>query len=329
VFNGANLALDARDATIQRASDGWRYEVTVASIGGGTIATESPIALGTQALDALPEGVDTLVVPGGLAVWHLRDDPSFVEPLRGLVVRCRRLITVCSGAALAAATGVLDGHRVTTHWARAEQLAAAHPGIEVDPDPIYLHAGRGPGGGPDVWTSAGVTAGIDCSLAVAEADHGTDIAQEIARWLVMYLRRPGGQSQFATPAWTRQPADGPIRAAQDLVVASPGGDHRIAVLAERVGMSHRHFVRRFTDEVAMSPARWIAAVRIDAARHELERTDDTVDVVARRCGFGTAETLRRSFHRHLGVGPDAYRARFSHHQPHPHPRSRPRHEDIA
>jgi transcriptional regulator GlxA family with amidase domain len=202
-----------------------------------------------------------------------------------------------------------------------------------------------------VWTSAGVTAGIDCSLAVVEADHGTDIAQEIARWLVMYLRRPGGQSQFATPAWTRQAADGPIRAAQDLVVASPGGDHRIAVLAERVGMSSRHFVRRFTDEVAMSPARWIAAVRIDAARHELERTDDTTDVVARRCGFGTAETLRRSFHRHLGVGPDAYRARFSHQpssaqlaqhpdadhrhadQTRPHPRSQsashPRHEDIA
>ncbi len=314
VFAGANRALD--HVGPPRAE---RYDVTVLSVDGGPIGTESAVVLATEAAATVEGGIDTLIIPGGFSVWHLRDDAGFMATVADLIARSGRLVTVCSGAVLAAATGVLDTHRVTTHWARADRLGADHPAITVDADPIYVHSGTGADGGPDVWTSAGVTAGIDCCLAVVEADHGTENAQEVARWLVMYLRRPGGQSQFATPAWTRQATTAPVRSAQDLVVADPGADHRVAVLAEAVGMSHRHFVRRFTDDVGMAPARWVAAVRIDAARHDLERTDDTVGVIARRCGFGTAETLRRSFHRHLGVGPDAYRARFTHQPPTPGP----------
>ncbi len=201
---------------------------------------------------------------------------------------------------------------VTTHWARSERLAELHADITVDADPIFILS---PGVERDVWSSAGVTAGIDLCLALVERDHSTDLAQTVARWLVMYLRRPGGQSQFASPTWIRQAPPGPIQLAQELVVNAPADDHRVAELAQKVALSERHFVRRFSTEVGMSPAKFVSHVRVDAARHELERSSDTVAAIARRCGFGTAETLRRSLHRHLGVSPEGYRQRFSHHAP--------------
>ncbi|MCL4114105.1 UNVERIFIED_CONTAM: hypothetical protein GTU68_023286 [Idotea baltica] len=238
-----------------------------------------------------------------------RTDKVFIGELQALIARCTRLVTICSGTYLAAAAGALDGHLVTTHWARSDRLAELHPSVRVDADPIFIHS---PGSVRDVWSSAGVTAGIDLSLALVERDHSTDVAQTVARWLVMYLRRPGGQSQFASPIWIRQADPGPIRQAQELIIDQPAADHRVAALASRVALSERHFVRRFTTEVGMSPAKYVSHVRVDAARHELERSSDTVAAIARRCGFGTAETLRRSLHRHLGVSPEGYRQRFSH-----------------
>lgn len=305
VFAGVNTYLTETDGDPKLG-----YDVTVASLDGGIVTTESAIRLDTTPFDALEGTIDTLVVAGGFSVWHHREDEQFVDALTDLITRCTRLVTVCSGAALVAATGVLDGHRVTTHWARANRLAEAHPAITVDADPIFIRSDAG--GRLDIWSSAGVTAGIDLCLAIVELDHSTDIAQEVGRWLVMYLRRPGGQSQFASPTWIRQAPVGPVQQAQDLVINDPGADHRVAVLAEHVNMSERHFVRKFAEEVGVPPAKFVASVRVDAARHELERSDDTVAAIARRCGFGSAETLRRSIHRHLGVSPEAYRQRFSH-----------------
>jgi transcriptional regulator GlxA family with amidase domain len=199
---------------------------------------------------------------------------------------------------------LLDGCHVTTHWARASQLSGRHPHLHVDADPIFVRDGR-------VWSSAGVTAGIDLALALVEDDHDPHVAQTVARWLVMFLRRPGGQTQFATGVWTERATDEPVRRAQEAIERDPAEDHRIERLAARVGMSERHFVRRFTESTGTTPARYVSAVRLEAARRALEESSDTVEAIARRCGFGTGETLRRTFARRLGVTPDAYRNRFT------------------
>jgi transcriptional regulator GlxA family with amidase domain len=192
---------------------------------------------------------------------------------------------------------------VTTHWARARQLADEHPDLTVDSDPIYVRDGK-------YWSSAGVTAGIDLSLALVQEDLGVDVAQTVARWLVMFLHRPGGQTQFASPVWVPRAERSMIRAVQSVVEAAPGGDHRLPALAAAAGMSVRHFTRVFTAEVGESPGRFVERIRLEAARRDLEESADTLDVVAARCGLGSAETMRRVFQRSLGVPPDAYRRRF-------------------
>jgi len=202
---------------------------------------------------------------------------------------------------------LLDGRTVTTHWARADRLANEFPLLDVDADPIWTRDGN-------VWTSAGVTAGIDVALALVEDDHGVDVAETVARWLVMFLRRPGTQSQFAAPVWRTRARDEPIRRAQELIEADPGADHRLRVLARRVALSERHFLRRFTAELGITPARYVAAARVDAARRELEAGTDTIAAIAARVGFGTAESMRRTFVRDLGTAPDDYRRRFTHHR---------------
>lgn len=304
VFDGATAVL----SDFETVSPG--YELSVVSMAGGIVGTESAVRLDTDPVTPwLDRRIDTLVIPGGFRVTEHSEDPVFVDKLRQLVDRCGRLMTVCSGAYLAAATGTLDGHTVTTHWARSSRLAEMYPDVTVDADPIFVHS---PGNRRDVWSSAGVTAGIDLALALVERDHCTEVAQTVAQWLVMYLRRPGGQSQFASPTWIRQAPPGPIQTAQDLIITSPADDHRVAALAANVAMSERHFVRRFTAEVGMSPAKFVSHVRINAARHELERSEDSIASIAGRCGFGTAETLRRSLQRQLGVSPEGYRQRFFH-----------------
>jgi len=210
---------------------------------------------------------------------------------------------VCTGAFLAAEAGLLSGRRVTTHWASAALLEAEFPDVAVDPDPIYIRDGK-------YWTSAGVTAGIDLALALVQEDLGVDVAQTVARWLVMFLHRPGGQTQFASPVWVRRAERSTVRAVQALVESAPGGDHRVPALAAAAGMSLRHFTRVFNTEVGETPGKFVERVRLEAARSELETTTDTLDLIATRCGFGTAESLRRVTQRRLGVSPDAYRRRF-------------------
>ncbi len=279
------------------------YRVTLASPGAQQITSESGLRIVTDPLPSSDLPIDTLLLPGGNGVHAARADASLIEWVVAAASRSRRLATVCTGTFIAATAGLLDGRTVTTHWARAARLAAEFPAIDVDADPIYRRDGS-------VWTSAGVTAGIDLALALVEDDHGADVAQTVARWLVMFLHRPGGQTQFATPVWTRRADRTAVRAAQAAIEAAPGDDHRVPVLAEAASMSARHFTRLFTDEVGEPPGRYVERVRVEAARRALETTSTTLDVIADGCGFGTAETLRRAFHRRLGVAPDAYRRRF-------------------
>jgi transcriptional regulator GlxA family with amidase domain len=296
VFVGAGQAMVARG----RAGG---YRVTVCSRDGGTVQAESGLALHTEPLPEGGERIDTLLLAGGRGANAARVDEALVSWIRSVAPRCRRIATVCSGAFVGAAAGLYDGRRVTTHWARADELALAYPALQVDVDPIYVRDGK-------YWSSAGVTAGIDLALALVQEDHGVQVAQTVARWLVMFLHRPGGQTQFASPVWVPRAERSTVRAVQTLVEAAPGGDHRLPTLAAAAAMSVRHFTRVFTAEVGESPSRFVERTRLEAARRELETTADTLDVIAAQCGLGTAETLRRVFQRRLGVSPDAYRHRF-------------------
>ncbi|MFE0477456.1 GlxA family transcriptional regulator [Streptomyces sp. NPDC058947] len=253
--------------------------------------------------DLDPAGADTLVVVGGRGVGRACRDEELVAWVAAAAAGARRVASVCGGAFLLAAAGLLEGRRVTTHWARGEQLAREHPGVRVDCDPVFVRDGP-------VWTSAGVSAGMDLALALVEDDLGRDVAHAVARRLVLFLRRPGGQSQFSVALWSRQPATDPVRAAVAAIHADPGARHDIAALAARAGLSPRHLQRRFTAELGVPPAAYVERVRVEAARRALTEGDEPVEAIARGCGFATAETLRRAFHRRLGVAPSDYRARF-------------------
>ncbi|HVC71078.1 MAG TPA: DJ-1/PfpI family protein [Acidimicrobiales bacterium] len=279
------------------------YRLTLASTTGESVFAESGVGLCTVPLPEVGERIDTLVLPGGDRAQAARRDQELMSWVGAVAPRCRRVATVCTGAFLAAEAGLLDGRRVTTHWASAEQLASEFPALEVDADPIYIRDGK-------YWTSAGVTAGIDLSLALVQDDLGTEVAQTVARWLVMFLHRPGGQTQFASPVWVPRAERSTVRAVQTLVEAAPAGDHRLPALAAAAAMSVRHFTRVFTAEVGETPGRFVERVRLEAARRDLETTRDTLDVIATNNGFGTAETLRRVFQRRLSVAPDSYRRRF-------------------
>ena len=302
VFAAANAVLDAQD----RADP--RYDLRVVAAQAGAVVGESGLRLDAPAsLRSLDRAaIDTLVIPGGTGSRRAAADRRLTGWVARASARSRRTVSVCSGTFIVAAAGLTDGRRVTTHWARAGQLAARHPDTVVDADPIYVRDG-------DLWTSAGVTAGIDLALALVEDDVGADVAQTVARWLVVFLRRPGGQTQFAAPVWTEPVERAPVRAAQDLIHADPGADLAVPALARHAGLSARHFTRLFHAEVGEAPARYVERIRVDAARRLLETERAGVAAVAARCGFGTAETMRRAFLRQLGVPPDHYRRHFAVH----------------
>lgn len=279
------------------------YDVTLVSAGGEPVRTDSGLELAAHPLPAAGS-VDTVLLPGGTGVEDARRDPELMAWIRRVSGTARRVVSVCTGATLAAEAGLLDGCRATTHWAFAQRLADEYPGVEVDPEPIFVRSSE------RVWTAAGVTAGIDLALALVEDDHGTEVAQTVARYLVLYLRRPGGQTQFAAPVWMPRAKRAPIRAVQEVVEAEPGGRHSIPELARRAAMSPRHFIRVFTAEVGESPGAYVERIRTEAARRQLEETDDTVVAIAARCGFGTSETMRRNFVRRIGISPDQYRRSF-------------------
>ncbi|POX85045.1 AraC family transcriptional regulator [Mycobacterium kansasii] len=281
------------------------YDVTLVSPDGQPVTTATGLALMTQPLPDPSAPVDTVLLPGGAGVDAARGNIALMDWIKAVAGTARRLVTVCTGAFLAAQAGLLDGRRATTHWAFADRLAREFPAVEVDRDPIFIRSSE------TLWTAAGVTAGIDLALSLVEDDRGTEIAQTVARWLVLYLRRPGGQTQFAAPVWLPRAKRSSIRQVQEAIEAEPGGAHRVDDLARRAAMSPRHFTRVFTDEVGEAPGQYVERVRTEAARRQLEETDDTVVAIAARCGFGTAETLRRNFIRRVGISPDQYRKTFA------------------
>ncbi|SBS75765.1 Transcriptional regulator, AraC family [uncultured Mycobacterium sp.] len=280
------------------------YRVNVVCLEGHPITTGTGLAFVGEAMPE-PRDIDTLILPGGAGVDAALDDAATMAWIRRAAENSRRVVSVCTGAFLAAQAGLLDGCCATTHWAFADRMAREFPAVTVDREPIFLRSSD------KVWTAAGVTAGIDLSLALVEDDYGTEVAQTVARYLVLYLRRPGGQTQFAAPVWMPRARRQPIRDVQDAIESEPGAAHSIPDLARRAAMSPRHFTRVFTDEVGEAPGAYVERVRTEAARRQLEETDDTVVTIATRCGFGTSETMRRNFIRRIGVSPDQYRKTFA------------------
>jgi transcriptional regulator GlxA family with amidase domain len=281
------------------------YEVQVAAPGpGGLGASSGLMLLPAGDLPDVPAGIDTLLVCGGPGAQVAERDERLIGWLRDAAGRSRRIASVCTGALLLARAGLLDGRRATTHWAACQELAERYPQVTVERDAIFVRDGR-------VWTSAGVTAGMDLALALVEEDLGRDVALEIARWLVLFVKRPGGQSQFSSHLAGQRPRTGPLREVTDWIQHNLAADLRVEALAERACMSPRNFSRTFGRETGMTPAKYVEIARVQAARQALADTADGVEAVAARCGFGTAETMRRAFHRHLGTGPADYRARFS------------------
>ncbi|PBC57554.1 AraC family transcriptional regulator [Rhodococcus sp. ACPA1] len=302
---GPHEVFSVAGALLTRDGGASGYSTRLAAAEVGPVRADS--GLGLVATECLPERgpIGTLLVPGGFGVRRAaRDAPEFVAWLQRAAPRAERVVSVCTGAFPLAAAGLLDGLAATTHWRWAGQLAAEHPAVDVHEDAMYVRQGR-------VWTSGGVTAGIDLALALVEADHGPDLAQRIARELLVFVRRPGGQSQFAAPTWDPPARRPSVRAAQDLIHAEPGADLRVPELARRVDMSVRHFTREFTRELGRPPAEYVEQVRVDAARRLLESEPVLVTEAATRCGFGSPETMRRAFLRRLGVAPDHYRRHFA------------------
>jgi transcriptional regulator GlxA family with amidase domain len=283
--------------------NGDAYDVTVAAPEPGPLRASAVVLAADAALASLRGPIDTLVVAGGVGVVALEDDQRFLRALRSAAGRSRRVAGVCTGAFLLAGAGLLAGRRATTHWASCARLAERHPDVAVDPDPIFVRDG-------DVYTSAGVTAGMDLALALVEEDLGREAALATARWLVLFVKRPGGQAQFSAQL-TAQLADRrPLRELQAWIADHPADDLSVPALARRAHMSERNFARAFAREVGMTPAAYVEGARVESARMALEAGDAPVEAVARRAGFGTVETMRRAFHRRLGVGPADYRRRF-------------------
>jgi transcriptional regulator GlxA family with amidase domain len=295
---------DAASRVVKAAGGAPAYRLTVATAGGRTVRASSGMKIEPDADlgEIEPDGVDTLLVAGGPG-RRVLEESDLVGTLPRLVAGARRFGSVCGGTFLLAAAGLLNGRRVTTHWASCGDLARRYPSIKVEPDRIYVRDG-------EVITSAGVTAGIDLALALVEDDHGVETARTVARWLVVFLQRPGGQSQFSQRLEAPVAGNSPIRPLVDGIVADPAGDHRVLALAERASLSERQLSRLFAKQVHTTPARFVERVRVEAARDLLESTRSSVDAVAADCGFGSAETMRRAFLRVLGVGPGQYRQRF-------------------
>ena len=285
------------------AGDAAPYAIRIVARGGGSVTTSAGVGLVVDPLPPIDAALDTLIVPGGRGVAVAAADPLLVDWIRERTARSRRVASVCSGALLLASTGVLDGRRATTHWSFCTELARRFPAVRVEPDPIFVNDGP-------IWTSAGVTAGIDLALALVEDDLGRTAALALARYMVVFLKRPGGQAQFST-ALSLQMAEDRFGELHDWITRHLSGDMSLPILADRAGMSERSFSRHYTQTTGQTPGRAVERLRVEAARRLLSESRLPVKRISQRCGFGSEETMRRSFLRVLAVTPQDYRARFS------------------
>jgi len=307
VFSLANRVVAHRGGAGRTPSPAYEVEV-VARTRRRVVTTSGGLSIGVDrrvdARAADGERIDTLVVVGGTGAQRAAADDVLVAWLRAVAPGCRRVASVCTGAFVLAAAGLLDGRRATTHWLELDALQEAHPAVRVQNGPIFVRD-------DPVVTSAGVTAGMDLALALVEDDLGREVALQISRVLVMFVQRPGGQSQFS-PLLDAQLAErDQLRELQGWIADHPDGDLSVGALARRTGMSARHFARMFQEQVGVTPARYVEQVRIEVARRLLETSDHPVQSIARATGFPTVETFHRSFRRRLQVSPGEYRRHFT------------------
>lgn len=301
--------LEVFAAAAQRLAAGGRsappaYAVEIVARRAGPFACSSGLRLiADRGIAEVRGGIDTLLVAGGRGIESVLGDGVVIAWLRRAAGRSRRVASVCTGAFLLAEAGLLARRRATTHWAWCDALARRYPSVRVDPDPIFVRDGR-------ICTSAGVTAGMDLALALVEEDHGRAIALQVARQLVLFLRRPGGQSQFSAQLALQQADREPLRELQAWIADHIDADLSVPRLAQRAAMSPRNFARVFAREVGVTPARFVERLRLEAARRRLEESTHGVEAVAAQCGFGSAESMRRTFLRAVCVAPSAYRSRF-------------------
>jgi transcriptional regulator GlxA family with amidase domain len=279
------------------------YAFSIVAQDGGSVTASAGVGLATAPLPPAAAPVDTLIIAGGQGVEAASADPLLVDWVREHAGQARRVASVCTGAFLLATAGLLDGRRAATHWSLCADLARRFPAIHVEPDPIFVCDGS-------VWTSAGVTAGIDLALALVEQDLGRTVALAVARYLVVFLKRPGGQAQFSA-ALSLQAAEDRFGALHDWINRHLADDMSIPVLASQAGMSERSFSRRYTEATGLPPGRAIERLRVEAARRLLSDSRLPVKRIAQSCGFGSEETMRRSFLRLLAATPQDYRTRFS------------------
>lgn len=308
-FWRAELAARAANPAQASRAEPSAYRVTVASVAGGVLPTFAGLPVVTERLDALDaDTIDTLIVPGTPIDDATPLQPELVAWIAACAPRARRVASVCTGAFYLAAAGLLDGRRATTHWRNAAQLRRRFPQVDVDPEPIFLCDERD---GRAVWTSAGVTAGIDLSLALIEEDCGHAVAMQAARRLVVFMKRPGGQAQFSEALVAQTSAAGTFDALHGWMAANLHVELSVERLAEAAHMSPRTFARRYADEVGRTPARTVSAMRVEAAAHALVQSRRPLKRIAADCGFGSEQNLRRAFERRYGVLPLEYRARFA------------------
>jgi transcriptional regulator GlxA family with amidase domain len=306
VFDGVQLLdvtgpIEVFQAARERGAD---YEVSVASPDGSDIIAGSGTRLGADcSLGELPDRIDTLLVPGSPDWGMIIANRELIAAVSNAARSSQRTASVCAGAFVLAAAGLLDGRRAATHWELAADLARTFPQITVDADAIFVTDGS-------VHSSAGITAGIDLCLALVESDYGSELARDVARHLVVFMQRPGGQAQFSVRLDLGTAISSPLRAVLDDVVRDPTGDHSLEALSERAGFSTRHLARVFQRELGITPARYVESVRIEAAKARLQHSDEPLPAIARATGFGSDETMRRAFQRDLSTTPAEYRGRF-------------------
>jgi transcriptional regulator GlxA family with amidase domain len=283
------------------------YALSYLSAEGGLVPTDVGMMIDTASINSVGPGeIDTLVIPGGPGIWKIRSDAKMMNWITETLPKARRVASVCLGAFALAWTGILDGRRAATHWRYCPRLQDNFPKIRVEPNAIFVKDGR-------VWSSAGVSAGIDLALAMIEEDFGHTIALDVARRLVVFLKRPGGQSQFSTVlAAQASDVEGRFSALHAWIIENIASDLKVETLAEKAGMTPRTFARTYVSRTGMTPASGVEALRVETARLLLEsRQIGGVVEVAKRAGFGDDERMRRAFLRHLGVSPTEYRNRFS------------------
>lgn len=278
--------------------------VIVSEFGGPVVTQPSGICIHTEALESVDlEVVDTLIVPGAYSMESVIARPNLISWIKTIASRARRVVSVCTGAFLLGEAGLLDGKRVTTHWRWIDEFSQRYPKAIVEANSIFVNDGK-------IYTSAGITAGMDLALHLVEQDWGADVALNIARHWLLYVKRPGGQSQFSALLPTKSTERLSIADLQSWIMDNLSADLSVAELAGRLSMSPRNFARVFQNETGGTPAKFVETVRIETARRWLEESSRSIELIATECGMGDTERLRRCFIRRLGVNPSDYRRRF-------------------